>query len=166
MSWGRSSVGSTMSDPSNPAPLDDTDLAAYRSVLEEVRLELEHRAALLRDGADIPSGGISFGKRVGEGTSIAIQRFEDVAIHGQAVQQLSDVEQALARLARGHIRHLSRLRAARSRSSDSTCSPGPPPASPARSGLEEEDDEAHGVAAHHAPEHHGEGALAGSTVER
>ena len=33
-----------------------------------------------------------------EGTGIAIQRFEDVAIHGQAVQQLVAVEEAIARL--------------------------------------------------------------------
>jgi DnaK suppressor protein len=90
-----------MHDASASDPLGDEDLAAYRSVLEEVRAELEHRAALLRDGADVPTGGISFGKRVGEGTSIAVQRFEDVAIHGQAVQQLSAVEQALERLDAG-----------------------------------------------------------------
>jgi len=55
----------------------------------------------MRDGADIPSGAISFGKRVGEGTSIAIQRFEDVAIHGQVVQQLTAVGQAIDRLSDG-----------------------------------------------------------------
>lgn len=92
---------STMPDEFVSDPLGEEDLAAYRSVLEEVRTELEHRAALLRDGADIPVGGISFGKRVGEGTSIAIQRFEDVAIHGQAVQQLTAVEQAIERLDAG-----------------------------------------------------------------
>jgi DnaK suppressor protein len=70
-------------------------------VLEEVRLELEYQAALLRDGADVPTAGISFGKRVGEGTTIAIQRFEDVAIHGQAVLQLAAVEQAIDRTAEG-----------------------------------------------------------------
>jgi DnaK suppressor protein len=90
-----------MPNAPDPDPLGQEDLAAYASVLEEVRLELENRAALLRDGADIPTGGISFGKRVGEGTSIAIQRFEDVAIHGQAVQQLNAVDQAIARLDEG-----------------------------------------------------------------
>lgn len=82
-------------------PLGEEDLAAYTSVLEEVRLELESRAALVRDGADVPTGGISFGQRDGGGNSIAIQRFEDVAIHGQAVQQLTDVDLAIERLAEG-----------------------------------------------------------------
>jgi DnaK suppressor protein len=90
-----------MPDAAASIPLSDEDLAAYGSVLEELRAELEHRAALMRDGADIPSGGISFGKRVGEGTNIAIQRFEDVAIHGQVLQQLAAVDQALERLAEG-----------------------------------------------------------------
>jgi DnaK suppressor protein len=49
----------------------------------------------------VPSGGISFGKRVGEGTSIAIERFTDVAIHDQIVHQLADVEAALIRVADG-----------------------------------------------------------------
>jgi len=90
-----------MPDASTSFSLSDDDLAAYGSVLDELRCALEHRAALMRDGADIPSGAISFGKRVGEGTSFAIQRFEDVAIHGQVLQQLTAVGQALDRLADG-----------------------------------------------------------------
>jgi DnaK suppressor protein len=67
-------------------------------VLRALRVDLEARAAALRTGATVPSGGISFGKRVGEGTSIAIERFADVAIHDQIVQQMSLVDAALARL--------------------------------------------------------------------
>jgi DnaK suppressor protein len=66
-----------------------------------LRDDLERRAAALRSGADVPSGGISFGKRVGEGTSIAIERFTDVAIHDQLVQQLAAVDAALLRVAEG-----------------------------------------------------------------
>jgi RNA polymerase-binding transcription factor DksA len=66
-----------------------------------LRAELTRQAAALRDGADVPSGGISFGKRVGEGTNIAIERFTDVAIHDQLVQQLAAVEAALTRVAQG-----------------------------------------------------------------
>lgn len=69
--------------------------------LESVRDELRQRAATLRAGADVPSGGISFGKRVGEGTSIAIERFADVAIHDQIVSQLAAVEAALQRVTEG-----------------------------------------------------------------
>jgi len=70
-------------------------------VLVALRDDLESRAAALRSGATVPSGGISFGKRVGEGTSIAIERFTDVAIHDQIVQQLAEVEAALVRVAEG-----------------------------------------------------------------
>ena len=71
------------------------------AALEALRDDLENRAAALRAGANIPSGGISFGKRVGEGTSIAIERFADVAIHDQIVQQLAAVDAALVRVANG-----------------------------------------------------------------
>jgi DnaK suppressor protein len=69
--------------------------------LQSLRDELRARAAALRAGADVPSGGISFGKRVGEGTSIAIERFADVAIHDQIISQLEAVEAALERVAAG-----------------------------------------------------------------
>ena len=70
-------------------------------LLEALHDDLEARAASLREGANVPSGGISFGKRVGEGTSIAIERFADVAIHDQIVQQLAAVDAALVRVAEG-----------------------------------------------------------------
>jgi DnaK suppressor protein len=69
--------------------------------LTALRDDLENRAASLRAGANVPSGGISFGKRVGEGTSIAIERFADVAIHDQIIQQLAGVNGALVRVAEG-----------------------------------------------------------------
>ena len=69
--------------------------------LPALRDDLESRAASLRAGANVPSGGISFGKRVGEGTSIAIERLADVAIHDQIIQQLAAVEAALIRVAEG-----------------------------------------------------------------
>jgi DnaK suppressor protein len=69
--------------------------------LEELRTDLEDRASALRSGANVPSGGISFGKRVGEGTSIAIERFADVAIHDQIIHQLAAVNDALLRVADG-----------------------------------------------------------------
>jgi DnaK suppressor protein len=80
------------------APGDETELVEE---LQSLREELRQRAAALRAGADVPSGGISFGKRVGEGTSIAIERFADVAIHDQIISQLDAVEAALERCAAG-----------------------------------------------------------------
>jgi DnaK suppressor protein len=87
-----------VSDPLRHELCTPDDLAAYGAVLEELRVDLERRAAALRQGTELPSGGISFGKRVGEGTSIAIERFADVAIHGQVLQQLAAVDKAIARL--------------------------------------------------------------------
>ena len=84
--------------PDGDAGPSAADLVA---LLEALRDDLEQRAAALRSGANVPSGGISFGKRVGEGTSIAIERFADVAIHEQIIHQLADVEAALVRVAEG-----------------------------------------------------------------
>lgn len=86
-----------MPEPDSRAS-ENVDLVAS---LEALRDDLQRSAAALRAGADVPSGGISFGKRVGEGTSIAIERFADVAIHDQIVQQLTAVEAALVRVAEG-----------------------------------------------------------------
>ena len=79
----------------------DGPTASPQEVLVALHDELTARAEALRTGAAAPSGGISFGKRVGEGTSIAIERFADVAIHGQLLQQLALVDAALARLEEG-----------------------------------------------------------------
>lgn len=87
-----------MTEPTNSDRLSDRDLADFRNVLDELSSELDRLATAKRDGAEIPSGGISFGKRVGEGTSIAIERFADVTIHGQLLQQLAAVERARERL--------------------------------------------------------------------
>lgn len=83
----------------------DGEPATPADVLRALHAELTARAEALRTGATVPSGGISFGKRVGEGTSIAIERFTDVAIHGQLVQQLALVDAALARLDGGTYGH-------------------------------------------------------------
>lgn len=87
---------------SDDQPAEPTDPVA---ALHAVHDELTARAAAVRTGADIPSGGISFGKRVGEGTNIAIERFTDVAIHEQLVHQLTAIEAALARAEDGTYGH-------------------------------------------------------------
>ncbi|MEO7370064.1 MAG: TraR/DksA C4-type zinc finger protein [Ilumatobacteraceae bacterium] len=85
-------------EPDDQRPAHDADLVASLAAL---RADLETRAGILRAGANVPSGGISFGKRVGEGTSIAIERFADVAIHDQIIHQLAAVDRALERVADG-----------------------------------------------------------------
>jgi DnaK suppressor protein len=90
--------------PAAPQPEPDAESSQSDDLLTSLmrlRDDLERRAAALRASADMPSGGISFGKRVGEGTSFAIERFTDVAIHDQIVQQLTAVDAALLRVAEG-----------------------------------------------------------------
>jgi len=48
--------------------------------------------------APTDSGGISFGKRVGDGTSIAVERLTQVAAHEQMLVQYAVVERALEKL--------------------------------------------------------------------
>ena len=69
------------------------------------RLE-EKRTKLLAELSRISAppeqtSGISFGKRVGEGTSMAVDRLTDVAAHDQAQVVLADVERAQSKLADG-----------------------------------------------------------------
>ncbi|HZX53930.1 MAG TPA: TraR/DksA C4-type zinc finger protein [Ilumatobacteraceae bacterium] len=90
-----------MAVPGPEPDAETSDADELLKALVALRDDLEARAAALRSGATVPSGGISFGKRVGEGTSIAIERFTDVAIHDQIVQQLAAVEAALQRVAEG-----------------------------------------------------------------
>ena len=74
---------------------------------EEARAGLEGKrdklvAELERmSGPPETTGGISFGKRVGEGTSMAIERIEQVALHDDMQLLLKDVERALAKLDEG-----------------------------------------------------------------
>lgn len=46
-------------------------------------------------------GDISFGKRVGEGTSAAVDRLDAVAAHDKLQRTLSDVHRAQAKMAEG-----------------------------------------------------------------
>jgi RNA polymerase-binding transcription factor DksA len=69
-------------------------------------LLLDKRADLLARMAGISapptdSGGISFGKRVGDGTSIAVERLTQVAAHEQMLTQLADVDRSLVKLDEG-----------------------------------------------------------------
>jgi DnaK suppressor protein len=74
---------------------DDTATA-----LEAKRDELERELAALA-GAPGDQSGISFGKRVGEGTSIAVERLSQVAAHDRLQDMLADVCRAQAKLADG-----------------------------------------------------------------
>jgi RNA polymerase-binding transcription factor len=70
------------------------------AALEDKRAELEAELAQM-SASPSESGGISFGKRVGEGTSIAVERLVQVAAHEQLQAVLADVHRALAKLDEG-----------------------------------------------------------------
>ena len=71
-----------------------------RQVLLAKQREIALRAADMTAAPD-STGGISFGKRVGDGTSIAVERLTQVAAHQQLLQQAEGIERALAKLDEG-----------------------------------------------------------------
>jgi len=71
-----------------------------RALLLDKRTDLLARMAGI-SAAPSDSGGISFGKRVGDGTSIAVERLTQVAAHEQMLSQLAEVERALEKLDEG-----------------------------------------------------------------
>jgi DnaK suppressor protein len=68
--------------------------------LVEKRVDILRRLAEL-SAVPTDSGGISFGKRVGDGTSLAVERITQVAAHEQLLFQLAEVDRALAKCAEG-----------------------------------------------------------------
>ncbi len=73
------------------------DVAA---VLKAKKVEIEEQMGLLSETPD-EQGSISFGKRVGEGTSMAVDRLSQVGVHDKLQLTLADVDRALAKLADG-----------------------------------------------------------------
>ena len=70
------------------------------AALEGKRAELESELAQLSAPSG-ETGSIDFGKRVGEGTSMAVDRLSLVASHGQLRAMLADVHRAQVKLAEG-----------------------------------------------------------------
>jgi DnaK suppressor protein len=79
-----------MADDEDRALDPATALAAKRAELE---VEL---GGLATPSGDL--GGIGFGKRVGEGTSLAVDRLSQVAAHDRLSAMLADVVRAQAKL--------------------------------------------------------------------
>ncbi|GAA4712141.1 TraR/DksA family transcriptional regulator [Nocardioides conyzicola] len=73
---------------------------ATRTTLLDKKTELEEQMAVLEE---LPGerGEISFGKRVGEGTSIAVDRLSQVAVHDKLQLTKVDVERALVKVDEG-----------------------------------------------------------------
>lgn len=74
-----------------------TDIA---ETLHAKRAELLAQLGILEEKPS-DHGSISFGKRVGEGTSMAVDRLSQVAVHDRLQTTLADVERALAKLDEG-----------------------------------------------------------------
>jgi DnaK suppressor protein len=76
------------------------DVDAVSARLAWLRAELEHDLGDVEDAS--PSmEGIGFGKRVGDGTGIAVERFAAVSAHDSLRAQLAQLVQAEAALADG-----------------------------------------------------------------
>jgi DnaK suppressor protein len=69
-----------------------------RSALERVRSELEDELRSLTAAPRDPMGAVSFGKRVGEGTSQAVERITQVDAAKKLDAKLRDVARALDKL--------------------------------------------------------------------
>lgn len=70
------------------------------ATLQAKRAEIVEQIGLL-ERKPTDHGSISFGKRVGEGTSMAVDRLSQVAVHDRLQSSLADVDRALAKLAEG-----------------------------------------------------------------
>ncbi len=78
-------------------PGDNDAVDNVIAVLEVKKAELEDQLERMSAPPEEQSG-ISFGKRVGEGTSIAIERIVQVDAHNKLQGTLADVDRALAKL--------------------------------------------------------------------
>lgn len=80
---------------------------AEAAAVAEVAVALERKRVELgaaMGGLAAPTGdqgGISFGKRVGDGTSIAVERLSQVAAHDRLQAMLTDVRRAQAKINEG-----------------------------------------------------------------
>ncbi len=77
------------------------DPSGVREVLERTRDELRAELATLTAAPRDPMGAVSFGKRVGEGTSQAVERIAQVDAAKRLDAKLRDVERALEKLGQG-----------------------------------------------------------------
>jgi len=70
-------------------------------VLEDRRRELEGELEVLTHVPRDPTATVSFGKRVGEGTTEAVERIHTTSAARALAAMLNDVRRALAKLAEG-----------------------------------------------------------------
>ncbi|MEO6987618.1 MAG: TraR/DksA C4-type zinc finger protein [Aquihabitans sp.] len=83
-----------MEDPS-AEPEDAATVLAVRAA------EIEARLSEIETSSVKAASGFGFGKRIGEGTNIAVERFADVARHDDLQAELAVVRRAQEKLADG-----------------------------------------------------------------
>lgn len=83
-----------------PDPQLSHDALASRLAERRALLE-EQLAGIVSDAATVTEGGIGFGKRIGEGTNIAVERLSAVAVHEGLLVELEAVRHAEEKLADG-----------------------------------------------------------------
>jgi DnaK suppressor protein len=71
-----------------------------RNTLTAKLLEIDEQMATMEKKPE-DQGSISFGKRIGEGTSMAVDRLAAVAVHDQLAVTRADVARALTKLGEG-----------------------------------------------------------------
>ena len=76
---------------------DELDLAAIESTLHERRDEMQARIESLAKAPERGSG-ISFGKRVGDGTVEAVSRLNEIGVGNNLVVAVERVDRALAKI--------------------------------------------------------------------
>ena len=81
-------------------PEDERDLRAVEQLLRARRAELQERLARLAAPPERGTG-ISFGKRIGDGTTEAVSRLTDVGVGGRLELSEERVARALEKLAEG-----------------------------------------------------------------
>jgi DnaK suppressor protein len=80
--------------------LTDDEREHLAAMLDQRRAEVEAELAGLTRPTD-DAGGISFGKRVGDGTSVAVERLAQVAVHDGIGSLHAEILRAQAKLADG-----------------------------------------------------------------
>ncbi len=71
-----------------------------RTVLERTRARLTDELTVLTRPPE-PGSGVGFGKRVGDATSVAVERITDVAKQESLLTKLGETERALTKLDEG-----------------------------------------------------------------
>jgi DnaK suppressor protein len=81
-------------------PVEDPDLQAIRAELEARRESIRARIAVLSKRPEAGSG-LGFGKRIGDGTTEAVNRLTDIGVGHSLEQTLARTERALRKLDEG-----------------------------------------------------------------